>query len=102
MLENQSQDSLTEADAAVRSPRSQLRRLVLDLSLKCGQVPNALFLQDVQCTDTESRAAGGFADIYRGRWEGYDIAIKCLRIFVLSTDTQKARLRQVSHFSPSA
>lgn len=96
MLESRSSDSLNaDNDAAVRYPRSQLRRLVLDLSLKCQQMPSALFLQGVQRTDMESRAAGGFADIYLGTWEGQTIAIKCLRMFALSPESQKGRLRQV-------
>ncbi|KAH8101245.1 hypothetical protein BXZ70DRAFT_935130 [Cristinia sonorae] len=96
MLESRSSDSLTNADTevSVRFPRSQLRRLVLDLSVRCQQVPSALFLQGVQRTDTESYAVGGFADIYRGTWHDQPIAIKCLRIFVLSPESQKTRLRQ--------
>lgn len=102
MLESKSTDSLNaDADAAVRYPRSQLIRLVLDLSLKCQQVPSALFLKGVKRTDTETRAAGGFADIYRGTWSSQDIAIKCLRIFILSPESQKARLRQVSNLEIS-
>ena len=102
MLESRSSDSLNgDPEAAVRFPRSQLRRLVLDLSVKCEQVPSALFLKGVQRTDNESRAFGGFADIYRGIWADEPIAIKCLRMFRLSTDSQKARLRQVWFHSSS-
>ena len=96
MLENSSSDSLSAAETPISFPRTYIRQLILELALKRGQVPVSLFVKDVKVLDNESRAAGGFADIYYGTYKGQPVALKCLRIYLMCPENHKKRLTQVS------
>lgn len=95
MLDNPSSDSLVDGETPVSFPRTHVRRLMLELALKRRQVPVSLFLKDVTSLESESRAAGGFADIYYGSHTGRPVALKCLRIYLMCPESHKIRLTQV-------
>lgn len=83
---------------AIQGPtRSKLRRISLKLVLQYDKMPAALFLKNVECPDRETRGAGGFADVYCGEYAGAKVALKCLRVYLMSSEVQKAKLKRVSH-----
>ncbi len=77
------------------SYRSRIRQLMMRLSLNCGQLPHALFLQGVQCSSNESIAGGSFSDIYPGTFQGKAVALKRIRILQTSMDSRKVDLKRV-------
>ena len=44
--------------------------------------------------------AGGFADVYRGRYQRKEVALKVLRVFSDMDDFAQLQLRRVSDFLP--
>lgn len=64
-----------------------LHRLVL----KGGILPDQLMLQDVVKLGDHAVAGGGFADIWKGTFNGELVALKVLRVFGQPED-QKAFL----------
>ncbi|KAH8082794.1 kinase-like domain-containing protein [Cristinia sonorae] len=79
----------------VQSPpaRNKLRRLSLKIALRSDILPRALFLTTVLVRG-ESRASGGFADVYCGEYDGQVVAIKRLRVYVNSPLSQRMKLKQ--------
>ncbi|KAH8082793.1 kinase-like domain-containing protein [Cristinia sonorae] len=79
----------------VQSPpaRNKLRRFSLKISLRYDILPRALFLTRV-LVHGESRASGGFADVYCGEYDGQVVAIKRLRVYVNSPLSQRIKLKQ--------
>lgn len=75
--------------------RSDLRRLSLKLAMKHDRLPTLLILRNVQCADRSRIAAGGFADVYRGEYEGGIVALKCLRIYSSMSSEQEQLTKKV-------
>ena len=76
--------------------RSDLRRLSLKLAMKHDRLPTLLILRNVQCADRSERiAAGGFADVYCGEYQGGKVALKCLRIYSSMSSEQEQLTRKV-------
>lgn len=68
-----------------------LRRLLVKLSKASGQLPPSLLLRGVVCSDRDSVAGGGFADIFRATYNDQPVALKRLRAFQKGTDLEKSR-----------
>ncbi len=66
--------------------RVELRHLLVRLSKAAGVLPTSIFLKDVECWDRDSVAGGGFADIFRARHIGQEVALKRLRVFLSSKE----------------
>jgi hypothetical protein len=65
-------------DIAPRSHpfRSAALCLVVKIAASSEKLPSSLFLPDVKLESRDSFFGGGFADIYRGMYEGHKVAIK--------------------------
>ena len=68
-----------------------LRRILLGLSRKTHLLPTSLFVEGVLCKDKHAIAGGGYADIYRARYQGRDVALKRFRTFTTATTTDKVK-----------
>ena len=95
MLENPSSDSLVDGEAPFTFPRTHIRMLMLELALRRTHIPVSLFLKGVVCLENESRASGGFADIYYGSYADQPVALKCLRIYLREPESHKNKQTQV-------
>lgn len=63
-------------------------------------IPSALFIDSVRMIDADTPVAGGsFADVFRGVYQGRDVAVKRFRVFS-STDGRN-KLYKVHHLSQS-
>lgn len=51
------------------------------LAKENNRLPAFLFLEGVCCENQEAVSYGGYADIYRGKHRGVDVALKRLRLF---------------------
>jgi hypothetical protein len=51
------------------------------LAERTGKLPSTLFIDDVRLESSTSIAHGGFADIYRGKYEGNLVAVKRPRVY---------------------
>lgn len=80
--------------------RNQLRRLSLKVAITHSILPTTLILRGVQLSDTTQHGAGGFADVFCGTYQGYKVALKRLRVYIMSSDTQKQNLKKVSNYLP--
>jgi len=76
------------------SRRNKLRRLIIKLTTAYDKLPQALLLNNVQCSDVDARFSGGVSDIYRGQFDDRDVALKRLRVYLMFSGTSKAQLRQ--------
>lgn len=62
--------------------------LLVKLSANTNSLPTSLFVRGVDIGKTRDPTnTGGFADIYRGRYEGFEVAVKKLRFFDEQRDT---------------
>ena len=96
-------DSLALPDAASSGSdffvyRNNLRKLSLKIVLKHGILPTALALRDVNLVDNRQRGVGGFADVFLGTYEEYRVAIKRLRVYIMSPESQRQTLRKVRSY----
>lgn len=76
---------LLDDDFKVNGPlssdhRRRLRRFLLKLSRDLHIIPSSLCLSGVQCPTREAEhLGGGYADIFRGTYQGKEVALKRLR-----------------------
>ena len=68
--------------------RHTVQRLLSRVNKTCGQFAPGLFLEGVTLEGNENSpvAQGGFADIYKGRYNGKDVAIKRLKCYTSRQD----------------
>ncbi len=76
-------------------PRTTLRRLSLKVSAASGLLPMSLVLDGVESSHQEYLGGGGFADIYSGTYKGEKVALKRLRVFLSSEESQKRKILRV-------
>jgi serine/threonine-protein kinase TNNI3K len=57
------------------------QRLIVDLGRISGALPSSLLIKGVSLNGSTAVMGGGFADIYRGRHQGRDVALKRLRVW---------------------
>jgi hypothetical protein len=55
------------------------RRLLISLSQEAGLLPSTLFVTGVTLLQDQPPTHGGFAEVYRGMYDGHLVAIKRLR-----------------------
>lgn len=65
-----------------------LDRFLKHVVEKRGILPSSIFLSSVRRVGTNFVHGGGFADVWKGEYEGKDVALKVLRIFC-SADREK-------------
>lgn len=65
------------------------------LSYSADLFPSALRLEGVECPDGMPYGVGGYADVFRGTYEGNKVALKRLRVFQMLDEEMKAELRRV-------
>ncbi|KAH8080681.1 kinase-like domain-containing protein [Cristinia sonorae] len=91
--------SLLDGTANTTSPsdssnRHRIRRLLVRLCLDSGILPPSLLLTGIKCEDTDPVGMGGYADIFRGTYEGGRVALKRLRVFLSVVGSQHLFLRE--------
>lgn len=64
--------------------------LIYRLSKACGIFPSSLMVEDVVNVETSAKKGGGYADVFRGSYQGKQVALKCLRIFLKGHDRHEA------------
>ncbi|KAH8100929.1 kinase-like domain-containing protein [Cristinia sonorae] len=77
-----------------RQTHGRLRRILLKLSLHHNLLPSALTLPNVVCSTSESIGFGGFADVFCGTHQGRRVALKRLRVFLMSDPSKRQELRR--------
>lgn len=71
-----------------------LRRLLMCLSRKIDTLPQALFLDGVDCKERDPVFLGGYADIFLASYQGQKVALKRLR--TCATASSEVKLKNVS------
>jgi hypothetical protein len=62
--------------------RRQVISILMKLCSASGVLPRDLFIHGVNLgDDRDPWASGGFADVFRGTYNGQDVAVKRLRVF---------------------
>jgi hypothetical protein len=57
---------------------------MVKLAANSGELPPSLFLEGVEIgSSRDPTYLGGFADIFRGRFQSSDVAVKRLRLFTI-------------------
>lgn len=79
---------LNEKETAIA--RHRVLRLLLRKSRATLIFPIGLFIEGVECEDTEPVVCGGFSDIFIGVYQGTDVALKRLRVFQRDHDEEKS------------
>jgi len=78
---------LDDPDSTTLSLRAS--RLLIRLSEKSGILPRSVRIRGVALNGQHPLCGGGFADIYRGSYQGKHVAVKRLRVFPQSFDYKK-------------
>ena len=58
-----------------------MQLLSLRIATTHNVLPHSLLLFGVQVVDVAARIRGEFADVYRGRWRGTEVAVKKIRVY---------------------
>lgn len=66
-----------------------LRRLLIFLSRSWKIIPQSLYLRGIRLEDRDPVNGGGYADIFRGSFQGQRVALKRLRHFSAVQKTEK-------------
>ncbi|KAK7679043.1 hypothetical protein QCA50_017987 [Cerrena zonata] len=74
-----------------RERRYKLRRLLVRLSELSKTLPGSLFIHDVVSTSPHSVAGGSYADIFLAEHKGVKVALKRLRMFKTSGDSETSK-----------
>ncbi|THH27136.1 hypothetical protein EUX98_g7058 [Antrodiella citrinella] len=69
--------------------RTTLRKLTLKLALRHHILPDSLILTGVKKLDDVQRGAGAFSDVYCGTYRGRKVALKKLRVFLMTPEWKK-------------
>lgn len=72
---------------------------ILYLVSRSGIYPSELELKNVTCTDRRIYGMGRRADVYRGKWERKEIAMKHLRVFHMVQPSQRPELKKVIYMT---
>ncbi|KAG9221765.1 hypothetical protein CCMSSC00406_0006708 [Pleurotus cornucopiae] len=64
--------------------------LIYRLSKACGIFPSSVMVEDVVNVEPTAVNGGGYADIFRGSYQGKPVALKRLRIFLKGHDRHEA------------
>lgn len=78
-----------------RSFRRKLRRVVVRLAQDSDTLPLSLQVEGVALSDRDCVGGGAFADVFKGVLNGGDVAVKRMRIFIVTNDDDKAKTRRV-------
>lgn len=81
--------------AAVDEARWLLRRRLQRLSCNSNLLPSLLNVAGVSPTG-KVVGSGRFADVYRGTYQGRDVAVKHLRIFKMIRPSDEPKVKEVS------
>lgn len=73
--------------------------LIYRLSKACGIFPSSLMVEDVVNVETAAVNGGAYADVFRGSYQGKQVALKCLRIFLKGHDRHEAHKVAATSFS---
>lgn len=86
-----------DAHGLLTHKRPLLKRLLMRLSRETGSLPDVTFLSGIH-GGQHPVTGGSFGDIYRGKLNGMDIALKRLRIFANTTPKEVEKLNAVWNF----
>jgi hypothetical protein len=70
--------------------RKTLNRILVRLTQKVDRLPASIMLTGIRAVSEEPVAAGGFADIFKGIYQGKAVALKRFRKFSVDRDRTKA------------
>ena len=82
--------------------RNKFRKLSLQHANEYNILPSALFLRSVHRTDNKQHGAGSFSTVYCGTYDGLKVALKQLKVYVLSAESEKQKVKKVSRTFPEA
>ncbi|THH19668.1 hypothetical protein EUX98_g8727 [Antrodiella citrinella] len=74
--------------------RNSLRKLCLKVAIRHDILPTALILKEVHVIEGIECGGGGFADVYCGTFRGEKVALKRLRIYLMSSQIQKQEIKK--------
>ncbi|KAJ6526557.1 hypothetical protein DFH09DRAFT_1187479 [Mycena vulgaris] len=86
------QDVLDKGSLPSAQHTSQARRLIVRLSEACDKLPSSLFITGIVDHDEHPTFIGGFGDIYRASHNSNTVAVKRIRMFSATPDSQRSRL----------
>lgn len=66
------------------------------MAVKHDTFPTLLILRGVICTDTRRHGEGAFAEVFRGIYNGVEVALKFPRMYSMMSAEEKEALRKVS------
>ncbi|TCD67147.1 hypothetical protein EIP91_000431 [Steccherinum ochraceum] len=76
------------------SYRGRLRRLSLKIAVTFNILPGTLRLKGVQCGSREYHLAGAFADVFMGTYGELKVALKRVRVYIMTEDELKDELEK--------
>jgi hypothetical protein len=68
------------------------QRIIRKLSEASERLPSSLFITGVTGREEWPSSGGGFADVYRGYYDGKPVALKLLRQFIRGEELRTIRL----------
>ena len=83
------------------SYRNKLRKTSLKLCMTHDILPSALILRGVQCSSPEQVGAGAFSDVFVGTFDGQQVALKRLRVYLMVAPSRRLAMKRVWRFHSS-
>jgi len=85
---------LTLLAKSSRLEKDQLRKLAVQILEVHDRLPDSLVLEKVERVGADAAFSGQFSDIFRGKYEGKDVALKRLRAYLMFSGPSKTHLKQ--------
>ncbi len=83
-----------DPDVSLEARWLLLRRLQ-KLACEASLLPSHLYIDGVECQGRECLGNGGFADVFRGTYNGNVVAVKHLRTFNMIKTTEEPKVKRV-------
>lgn len=75
--------------------RRTLHRVIVRLSQKSHKLPESIYVRGVKIIDRYNMNGGAFADIYKGVYQGEEVAVKKLRATLYQSPGKRAKTIKV-------
>ncbi len=78
-----------------RKCRRRIHRVTVRLAQASDRLPSTVFIEGVALSDQHPVGGGSYADVYKGDFNGVEVAVKKVRIFIRQGEDEWARARKV-------
>lgn len=97
VLDSPNQLSPASKGLSAKATRQKLRKIALLHIYEYKILPSRLLLKNVRREDDKQYGSGAFSNVFCGLYDGHKVAIKQLKLFVMSSESRQRQVKQVRY-----